>query len=90
MPTIIIPKATTPTKTAINCHFNTFFSMITSGRDKPITDIINARAVPRVTPFSIKTLTIGMIPAAFEYRGTPISIARGMAYQLSFPKILDR
>ena len=65
-PTMVIPTATTPTKITISCHFKTFFRIIISGNDNPITDIIKARAVPKVTPFSIKTLTIGMIPAAFE------------------------
>ena len=76
-----IPKATTPTKTPINCHFRTFFRIIISGKDRPMTDIIKASAVPSVTPFSIKTLTMGMIPAAFEYRGMPTRIARGTEYQ---------
>ena len=65
-PTSIIPIATTPTKTTINCHFNTFFNIIISGKERPTTDIIKAREVPNETPFSIKTLTIGIIPAAFE------------------------
>ena len=62
----MIPVATTPTKARMSCHFRTFFKMIISGKDKAITDIIKASAVPRETPFSSKTLTIGMIPAAFE------------------------
>ena len=61
--------------------------MMISGNDSAITDIINASAVPNETPFSIKTLTIGIIPAALEYIGIPISIAKGTPYQLSFPKI---
>ena len=40
--------------------------IIISGNDKAVTDIINAKAVPMGSPFSIRELTIGMIPAAFE------------------------
>ena len=74
--------ATTPINIPISCHFKTFFKIMISGNDKPITDIIKARAVPRVTPFSINTLTIGIIPAAFEYSGIPTRIASGTEYQL--------
>ena len=84
-PTITIPKETTPTNVKINRSFSTFRSMIISGRDKPITAIMKASAVPRGTPFSINTLTIGMIPAAFEYKGTPINIDKGTEYQVDFP-----
>jgi len=55
-----------PMKVNIKGSFKTFFKIIISGRESPITAIINARAVPRGTPFSMKTLTIGIIPAALE------------------------
>ena len=86
-PTIIIPPLTIPIKMAIICHFKTFLRIIISGNDSAITDIINARAVPKLTPFSIRTLTIGITPAALEYNGTPIKIARGTPYQFSLPSI---
>lgn len=65
-PTINIPVATIPMKVAIKGHFKTFFKMMISGNDNPMVDIINAKAVPSGTPFSINTLTMGMIPAALE------------------------
>ena len=61
-----IPLATIATKAVINGHFNTFLRMMISGNDKAITDIIKAKAVPKETPFSINTLTIGITPAALE------------------------
>ena len=84
-PTARIPVATTPIKIRIKGIFNTFFRIIISGRDNPITDIIKAKAVPREAPFSINTLTIGMIPAALEYIGIPIRIERGTEYQADLP-----
>ena len=67
-PTIIIPNPTTPINVKINGSFSTLRRIIISGRDKPITDIINARDVPSDAPFSISTDTIGTIPAALEYK----------------------
>ena len=84
-PTIKIPNVTTPTNVASNLIVRTFRRMIISGKDNPITDIIKASAVPNGTPFSINTLTIGMIPAAFEYKGTPIRTDNGTEYQADFP-----
>jgi len=52
-PTIIIPKDTTPTNVSIKGIFKTFLRIIISGSERPITDIINANAVPNGTPFSI-------------------------------------
>ena len=72
-------------KVKINGSFRTFLSIIISGSDKAITDIINASAVPNDAPFSISTDTIGIIPAAFEYNGIPIKTEIGTAYQTSFP-----
>lgn len=80
-PTINIPVATIPINVAIKGHFNTFLRIIISGRDNPIVDIMKANAVPRGTPFSINTLTIGIIPAALEYKGTPTKTDNGTEYQ---------
>lgn len=82
---MIIPTVTTPANVRSNLILSTFLRMIISGKDKPITAIIKASAVPKGTPFSIKTLTIGMIPAALEYNGTPISTDKGTEYQVAFP-----
>src|SRR5512135_2976303 len=59
--------------------------MIISGSERPITAIINASAVPSDAPFSIRTDTIGMIPAAFEYNGTPIITDNGTLYHADLP-----
>ena len=75
-----MPEATIAIKIKIKGSFNTFLRMIISGSESPITDIIKANAVPRGTPFSISTLTIGIIPAALEYSGTPISTDNGTEY----------
>ena len=84
-PTMIIPTVTTPTKVSSNLILSTFRRIIISGSDKPITAIIKARAVPKGTSFSINTLTIGIIPAALEYKGTPINTDKGTEYQVAFP-----
>ena len=44
-----------PIKVKINGILSTFLRMIISGKDKPITAIIKASAVPREAPFSIST-----------------------------------
>ncbi len=56
-----------------------------AGNDSAVTDIINAKAVPKDIPFSMKTATNGMIPAALEYKGTPINTAMGTANGLLGP-----
>ena len=55
-----------PIKVKINGSFNTFFNIMSSGRDIPITDIIKARAVPNGTPFSINVYAIGTAPGEQE------------------------
>jgi len=84
-PTIKMPEATIATNAAMSCHFRTFFKIIISGSESAITDIIKASAVPSETPLSISTLTIGIIPAAFEYIGTPSKMASGTPYQFPSP-----
>ena len=59
---MMIPVAMMAIKVRIKGSFNTFFKMISSGSEIPITDIIKARAVPSGTPFSIKANTIGTAP----------------------------
>ena len=55
-----------PIKVKIKGSFNTFFNIMSSGRDIPITDIIKARAVPNGTPFSINVYAIGTAPGEQE------------------------
>lgn len=62
----MIPKVTIPKYNAKSFGFKTFLSIIISGNDSAVTDIINARAVPRGSPFSRSDCTIGRTPAAFE------------------------
>ena len=80
-----MPIPTTAAKISTNFTFITVFRLINSGKDKPVTAILKVRAVPIQTPFSVKTLTRGIIPAVFEYKGIPISTANGTAYQLLPP-----
>ena len=83
-----MPPATTPMKVAINFGLSTFLKITISGNDKAITLIMKARAVPRAAPFPSNASTTGMIPAALEYMGTPITTERGTDHQESFP-IMD-
>ena len=62
----MIPIPTTKAKMAINLIFIIFFKIINSGKDRAVTAIIKANVVPMATPFSVKTLTRGMTPAALE------------------------
>ena len=73
------------TKAAINCGRNTLRRMMVSGNDSPITDIMNASTVPSVAPLPSNACTMGMIPAALEYIGTPISTASGTDHQAPLP-----
>lgn len=84
-PTMRIPVPTTPIKVKIKGNFSTLRSIIISGKDSPMTAIIKARAVPNAAPFSMSAETIGMIPAAFEYKGIPMSTDNGTEYQTDSP-----
>ena len=53
------------TKVRIKGIFNALRRIIISRNDNAMTDIINAKAVPSDAPFSIKTETMGTMPAAF-------------------------
>src|SRR5664280_1512234 len=70
-----MPVATTPTNAASSWGLRTRRSRIISGRLSATTAIMNARRVPIGRPFSYKACTIGMIPAALEYSGTPMATA---------------
>jgi len=72
-----MPLATTPIKVAINFGFNTLRRIAISGSDSAITLIIKARTVPRAAPFPSSAPTMGTIPAALEYIGTPMITAAG-------------
>ena len=60
----MMPTVTTPIKRAISGGFNTLRKMIASGVEIAITDIMNAKTVPKAAPLESKACTIGMIPAA--------------------------
>ncbi len=51
--------------------------MIISGSDNAITLIMNASTVPSAAPLPMRASTTGMMPAALEYIGTPITTAAG-------------
>lgn len=61
-----IPKPTIPKKIRMSFVFITRFRIMNSGNERPVTAIIKASDVPRLTPFSVRTLTSGTIPAALE------------------------
>ena len=86
----VMDTASMPKKIARSLGFNTFLSIIISGNDSAVTAIIKAKAVPMGIPFSIKTATKGIIPAAFEYKGIPINTAMGTAKGLPGPAYLMR
>ncbi len=81
----MIPMPTIPINAMIKGSFKTFLRIIISGRDKPMTAIIKAREVPSEAPFSIRTETMGIIPAALEYKGIPISTDKGTLNQADLP-----
>ena len=74
-----------PTNTPSSGTFKTFLRMIISGSDNAVTAIIKASTVPMLIPFSINAYTIGMTPAALEYKGTPIATATGTAKGFPLP-----
>ncbi len=88
-PMPIMPTVNIATKMARSLGFNTFLSIIIAGKDSAVTDIINAKAVPKDIPFSMKTATNGIIPAALEYKGTPINTAYGNGERIVRASILN-
>ena len=76
-------RAMVPKKIPMSFLFMTFLSMVASGKDRPTTDIMNAKAVPNATPLATKTCTTGTIPTALAYIGTASMTASGTAYQCS-------
>ena len=82
-PKSIIINATVQKKIPISRQVITFLSIVASGRERPTTDIMNARAVPKGMPLATNTSTTGTIPAALAYIGTARITANGTAYQCS-------
>ena len=76
-------NAMVPKKMPMSFMFITFLSMVASGKERPTTDIMNAKAVPNATPLATKTCTTGTMPAALAYIGTASTTAIGTAYQCS-------
>ena len=74
-------------KVPISRTLSTLRRMIISGRDKAMTDIMNASTVPRAAPLPKRASTTGMMPAALEYMGTPMTTARGTDHQTPLPMI---
>src|SRR5579871_1172185 len=89
-PTARIPAVTTPMNTAISRRLSTFRKMIISGNDSAVTDIMNASTVPRAAPLPSSASTTGMMPAAFEYIGTPMSTTAGTDHHAPLPIIVAR
>ena len=83
-----MPEATTPTNTAISFGLSTLRRMIISGNDSAVTDIMNASTVPIAAPLSISASTTGMMPAAFEYIGTPSSTTAGTDHHSPRPMMV--
>jgi hypothetical protein len=65
-PVIIMPILTTAIKMNKSLIFIARRKIRNSGKDNPVTAIMNARAVPMATPFSVRALTRGITPAALE------------------------
>ena len=59
--------------------------MMASGSESAITDIINARTVPSAAPLPSNACTMGMMAAALEYIGTPMSTASGTDHHAPLP-----
>ena len=76
-------RAMVPKKMPMSFMFITFLSMVASGKERPTTDIMNAKAVPNATPLATNTCTTGTMPAALAYIGTASTTANGTAYQCS-------
>jgi hypothetical protein len=62
-------------KAAISLGFITFLNSIISGSDSAVVAIMKANAVPIPTPLAISASAIGIVPSAFEYKGTATSVA---------------
>ena len=62
----MIATAITAKNVTSNGILSTRFRITASGRLNPMTDIMNASAVPTEAPFSINVPTMGTIPAALE------------------------
>jgi len=86
-PIMRIPIVTTPIKIAKSFVLTTFFNIIIEGRERAVTAIMNARAVPTPTPFVTKASAIGKVPKISAYIGIPTTVARSTEYHLSCPSI---
>ena len=80
-----MPSATTPKKVAMSRGLSTLRNMMASGSESAMTDIMNASTVPSAAPLPSSACTIGMMPAALEYIGTPSSTASGTDHHASLP-----
>lgn len=80
-----MPRPTIEAKITISLVFIILVSIINSGRDKAVTDIMKASVVPKANPFSVSALTSGITPPALAYNGMPIKVARGTAYHWLAP-----
>ena len=74
--------------TAISRRLSTLRRMIISGSDSAVTDIMKASTVPSAAPLPSSASTTGMMPAAFEYIGTPISTTAGTDHQAPLPMMV--
>ena len=83
---IKIPKVTRKKKTKSSFFFMTFANITIEGKDKAVTPIIKARAVPIPTPFSTNASAIGSVPNISAYIGIPVKVALITEYHLSWPK----
>ena len=89
-PEMIMSSVTTPKKIPINRQVITFFNIVASGIDKPITAIIKAMAVPSGIPLATKTSTIGTTLAGLAYIGTARITANGTPHQCFALSILSK
>ena len=85
-----MPMVIMEIKIAKSFGLSIFRKIIISGIDNAVTAIIKASVVPIGKPFSTRDFTIGTIPAALEYKGTPIITATGTASGLFLFAILAK
>ena len=82
-----IPTATMPKKMARSFGFTTLDSMTREGRDKAVTPIMKASAVPKPTPLAMRASAMGSVPKISAYMGIPMMVATRTDHHLSAPQI---
>ena len=88
-PIRIIPITTIKINAPNNLGFTAFLNIISEGKDKAVTLIINERIVPRPAPFPYSASAIGSVPKISAYIGVPSTVATNGEYHESDPKTIS-